>query len=145
MSNFDSDLFNCDPTLFAAKNSPNSAKSNHIFPGNGRVDRALILTKLDSPMAEVFFGEVIVLFDLGHLQEETGCLSCTKVQTLVPSQKNSNPSKNFETTFLSARVLPLKKISVKLVHVWGVRAQKYSKKEHFIDAESVRKNLSFFD
>ena len=78
MSNFDSDLFNCDPTLFAAKNSPNSAKSNHIFPGNGRGDRALILTKLYGPIAEVFFGGVIVLFDLGHLQEETGCLSCTK-------------------------------------------------------------------
>ena len=76
MSNFDSDLFNCDPILFAAKNSPNSAKRNHIFPGNGRGDRALILTKLDGPIAEVFFGGVIVLFDLGHLQEETGCLKC---------------------------------------------------------------------
>ena len=93
MSNFDSDLFNCDPTLFAAKNSPNSAKSNHIFPGNGRGDRALILTKLDSPMVEAFFGGVIVLFDLGHLQEEAGCLSCTKSANFGSVSKKLN--KNF--------------------------------------------------
>ena len=54
ISNFDSDPLTCDPALLPAKNSPNSAKSNGIFPGKGRGDRALLLTYLDSPMAEVF-------------------------------------------------------------------------------------------
>ena len=53
MSNFDSDHLTCDPSLFPTRNSPNGAKSNRIFPGKGRQDRALILTFLDSPMVEV--------------------------------------------------------------------------------------------
>ena len=44
----------CDPALFPDKNSPNIAKSNRIFPGKGRGDKALILTYLDSPAADVF-------------------------------------------------------------------------------------------
>ena len=32
ISNFDSDPLTCDSALFPAKNSPNSVKSNHIFP-----------------------------------------------------------------------------------------------------------------
>ena len=35
MSNFDSDPLTCDPALFPAKNSPNSAKNNRISPGKG--------------------------------------------------------------------------------------------------------------
>ena len=54
MSNFDSDSLNSDLALFPAKNSPNSTKSNRIFSGRERGDRTLILTYLDSPMAEVF-------------------------------------------------------------------------------------------
>ena len=54
MSNFDSDPLTCDPALFPAKNTLNSAKSIRIFPGKRRRDRALILTYLDSPMTEVF-------------------------------------------------------------------------------------------
>ena len=53
MSNFDSDPLTCDHGLFSAKNSPNSAKSNLIFHGKGRGDRALVLTYWDSPIAEV--------------------------------------------------------------------------------------------
>ena len=53
-SNFDSSPFTCDPVLFPGKNSPSIAKSNRIFPGKGRGDKALILTDLDSPTAEVF-------------------------------------------------------------------------------------------
>ena len=54
LSNFDSNPLICDPTLFPGKNSPNIAKSNRVFSEKGRRDRALILTYLDSPMAEVF-------------------------------------------------------------------------------------------
>ena len=54
MSNFDSDAFTCDPVQFLGKNSPNSARSNSIFPGKERRNRALILTDLDSSMAEIF-------------------------------------------------------------------------------------------
>ena len=60
--------------------------------------------------------------------------------TLGPSlfHKYSNPSKNFQTVFLFARVLPLVKNSAILDHVGGVRAQKPPKKDYFVDAESVR-------
>ena len=50
MSNFDSDPLTCDPAMFLAKKSPNSAKRNRIFSGKGRGDRALILKYLGSPM-----------------------------------------------------------------------------------------------
>ena len=36
MSNFDSDPLTCKDTLFFARNNPNSAKSNYIFPGKGQ-------------------------------------------------------------------------------------------------------------
>ena len=54
MSNFDSDFLTCEPALFPAKNSPNSAKSNRIFPRKGRGDGAFILVSLDSRMADIF-------------------------------------------------------------------------------------------
>ena len=38
MSDFDPDRLTCDPTLFPAKNSSNSVKSNRIFPGKERGD-----------------------------------------------------------------------------------------------------------
>ena len=41
------------PPLFPAKNSPNSAESNRVL-SEGKGNNALILTDLDSPMAEVF-------------------------------------------------------------------------------------------
>ena len=76
MSNFDSETLTYDLTLFPAKNSLNSAKNNHIFPGKERGYRNLILTFLDSPMAEVFPGKRIYFINLGHLQGETECQSC---------------------------------------------------------------------
>ena len=54
LSNFDSNPLTCDTALFPAKNSPNSAKSNHIFPEKGREDKALILICLESLIAEAF-------------------------------------------------------------------------------------------
>ena len=54
LSNFDSDSLICDPTPFPGKKSPNIAKINCVFPGNGRGDRDLILTYLDRKIAEVF-------------------------------------------------------------------------------------------
>ena len=50
-SNFDSNLLICDPTQFPGKNNPNIAKSDRIFPGKGRGDRALTLTCLNSPIS----------------------------------------------------------------------------------------------
>ena len=54
LSNFYSNALTCDPALFPGRNSPNIAKSNRIFPGKRGGDKALILTYLDSPMADVF-------------------------------------------------------------------------------------------
>ena len=76
MSNFDSETLTYDLTLFPAKNSLNSAKNNHIFPGKERGYRTLILTILDSPMAEVFPGKCIYFINLGHLEGETEGQSC---------------------------------------------------------------------
>ena len=54
LTNFDPNPLICDPTLFLGKNCPNIAKSNRVFPGKEKKDRALILTYLDSRMVEVF-------------------------------------------------------------------------------------------
>ena len=43
LSNFDSNPLIFDSTLFPGKNSPNIAKSNHVFSGKRRGDRALTL------------------------------------------------------------------------------------------------------
>ena len=117
--NFDSNPLICDPTLFPGKNNPNIAESNCVLPGNGKGDSALILTHLNSLMAEGFFHHCLsfsisVIFR-GKRVVKVG----SKVQTLVPClfHKNSNPSDFFQIMFLFARVLlPLVKISAILDH-----------------------------
>ena len=42
LSNFDSNALICNPTVFPGKNSPNIVKSNRVFRGKGRSDRALM-------------------------------------------------------------------------------------------------------
>ena len=69
----------CDPTLFPSKNSPNIAKSNHVFPGKMKGHRALILTYLDSLMVEIFPHHCLSFFDFGHLWEEMGGQSWSKI------------------------------------------------------------------
>ena len=56
-----------------------------------------------------------------------------KVQTLGPSlfHENLNPSKNFQTMLLFARVLPLVRISAILDHIWGSKGPKTSLKGPF--------------
>ena len=78
LSNFDFNALICDAILFAGKNSTNIGKSNRVFPGKGRGDRALILTYLDSPVGCGFYRQLLIFFDLGHLQGETGGQSYTK-------------------------------------------------------------------
>ena len=134
LSNFDFNPLICDPTLFPGKNSPNIAKSNNrVFPGKGRGDRALILTYLDSPMAEVFphycLSFSIPAIFMGKRVVNVG----PKVQTLAPSlfHENSNPSSFFQTMFLFARVLPLARISAILDHICGSKSPKTFQKEPF--------------
>ena len=121
----------CDPTLFPDKNSPNIAKSNHVFPGKGKEDTALILTYLDSPMAEVFpyyslFFSISAIFR-GKRAIKVG----PKVQTLGSSlfHENSNSSIFFQTMLLFARVLPLVRIPAILRYIWGSKGPKTSQKE----------------
>ena len=89
MSNFD-----FDPLTTIAKNSPNSGKSNGIFPGKGRGDRALILTYMDSSMAEVFLDECLFFLILVIFSRKPEVKVGPKVQTLGPSffHKNTNLS-----------------------------------------------------
>ena len=54
LSHFDTNPLICDPTLFSDNKIPNIASSNRVFPGKRRGDRALILTHLVSPIAEIF-------------------------------------------------------------------------------------------
>ena len=54
LPNFNSNPLICDSTQFPGKYSPNIANNNRVFPGKGRGDRALILTYLDDPMADIF-------------------------------------------------------------------------------------------
>ena len=56
--------------MLPTKNSPNSAKSNCMFPGKWREDVerkwALILTYLDSPMVKVFSSKLFLSFAFGQ-------------------------------------------------------------------------------
>ena len=96
LSNFDSNPLIWDPTLFPRKNNPNIAKSNRIFPGKGREDRPLILTYLDSPMAEVFPYNCLS-FSISAIFRRKRVLKVgPKVQTFGLSfHENSNPSSLF--------------------------------------------------
>ena len=131
LSNFDSNLLVCDPTLFPSKNSPNIAKNNRVFPGKGKKEIALILTYLDSRMAEVFphsslSFSISVIFR-GKRVVKVG----PKMQTLGSFlfHQNSNTLNFFETMLLFARVLPLVRIPATLHYVWGSKGQKTSQKE----------------
>ena len=131
LSNFDSNPLIYDPTLFPGKSNLNIAESNCVLPGNGKGDSALVLTHLNSLMAEVFFHHCLsfsisVIFR-GKRVVKVG----PKVQTLVPSlfHKNSNPSNFFQIMFLFARVLlHLVKISAILDHTWTSKGPKTSQK-----------------
>ena len=109
----------------------NIAKSNCVFPGKKKIERALILKYLDSLMAEVFSHHCLsfsisVIFR-GMQVVKVG----PEVQTLGPSlfHKNSNPSNFFQTMFLFSRVLlTLVRISAILDHIWAGRGPKTSQK-----------------
>ena len=131
LSNFDFNSLICVPTLFPGKNIPNTAKSNRVFPGKGIRDRALILTRLDSPMAEVSLHydlsfSILVIFK-GKRVVKVG----PKVQTLGPSlfHESLNPSSFFQTMFLCARIVPLVRISTTLNHICGSKGSKTFQKE----------------
>ena len=112
LSNFYSNPLICDPTLFPSKNSTNIVKSNSAFPGKLRAHTALILTYLDSPMAEAFPNYCLFFSILGIFRGKRVVKVGSKVQTLSPSlfYENSNVSRFFQTIFLFDRVLPLVRI-----------------------------------
>ena len=112
-----------EPLTCGLKKSPNSTKSNRIFSGKWR---AMILTYLDSLMADIFplycqYISITAIFR-GKRWTKAG----SKVKILCPSlfHKNSNPLKNFQTMFLFTRVLPLVIVSTKLDHIWGIKGPK---------------------
>ena len=95
LSNFYFNPMICDPTLFPAKTSPNIAKSNRVFPGKGRWDRALILKYLYNPMVEVFPRHCLS-FSISVIFSEKRVVKVgRKVKTLGSSlfHGNSNSSK----------------------------------------------------
>ena len=101
LSNFDSHPLIYDTALFPDKNSPNIANSNRVFPGERRGDRALNLTYLDSPIAEVF-PHCYLSFSILAIFRETWVVKVgLKVQTLGPFlfYESSNPSNFFKQCF----------------------------------------------
>ena len=130
LTNFDSNPLIRDPTLFPGKNIPNIAKSVRVFPGNWKEDRALILTYLDSSMAEVF-PHYSLSFSISAILRGKQIIKVgTKVKTLGLSafHQNSNPSNLFQTMILLARVLPLVRIPAILRHIWGHKSPKTAQK-----------------
>ena len=83
LSNFDSNTLICALTLFPGQKSPNIGKGNCVFSGKGGGDRALILTYLISPMAEVFPHYCLSFFDFGHLQGETSFIRLFFLKTRI--------------------------------------------------------------
>ena len=143
LSNFDSNLLICDSTLFPGKNIPNIAKRNRVFPGKGRGDRALILTYLDSPMAEGFllyclsfsisaiFREKQVV-KVGQEWKFWVCLFFVETQILHIF---------FKRYFCFVEYYLWWEFRQNWTIFWGVRAQKPPKMGHFMDAELVCKTL----
>ena len=126
LSNFDSNLLIRDSTLFPGKNIPNIAKRNRIFPGKGRGDRALILTYLDSPMAEGFLLYCLSFSISAIFREKQVVKVGPRVEILGLSlfRRNSDPSHFLQKIFLFRRVLPLVRISAKLDHILGFKGPK---------------------
>ena len=128
LTNLDSNPLICDRTLFPGKNSPNIAKSNRVFPGKGKEDRALILTYLNSSMAEVF-PQHSSSFSISAIFRGKWVIKVgPKVKTLGSSlfHENSNPSNFFQTMHVFARLLPLVRILAILHHIWGSKGPKTS-------------------
>ena len=123
----------CDTSPFPSKNSPNIAKSNRAFPGKEGRDRALILTYLDSPMAEVFPYYCLSFSISAIISGKRVVKGGPKVKPLGPSlfHENSNPSSFFQTIFLFARVRPLVRISAILDLIRGSKCPKTSQKGLF--------------
>ena len=142
LSNFDSSPLTCDPALFPGKNSPNIAKSNHIFPGKKRGNKTFILTYLYSPTADVFLHQSYLFRIQLSSGRNVGPITLTFGLSLF--HKNSNPSKNLQRNFWFARKLPLVRISVILDYMWGSKGPNTYQKGP-LDAESVRKMWKIFN
>ena len=147
LSNFDSNPLICDATLFPGKNSPNIAKGNSVFPGKGRGDRALILTYLGSPVADVF-PKYCLSFSISAIFKGKRVVKVgPKVQTLGPSlfYENTDPSNFFKQFFCLLEYYLCWEFRLYWTIFGEVRAQKPPKKDHFTNAESVRKTLKTFN
>ena len=123
------------------------AKSIRVFSGKGKRDKVLILTYLDSSMAEVFPHYCLSFLILGIFRGKRVLTVGPKVQTLglFLFHENSDPSNFFQTMFSFVRVLILVRISAILDYIWGSKGQKPPKKGYFINAKSVRKTLETFN
>ena len=128
LSNFDSNPLICDPTLFPGKNSRNIANSNRVFSGKGRGDRVLILTYLDSQIADVFPHLCLSFSILGILREKlvVNFANFWSISFLWKLE-----SFKFCLMFLLPRVLPMVRISATLDHIWGSKGPKSSQKWSF--------------
>ena len=100
---FDSGPLKGDHALIFAQKCSKSAKSNLIFHRKGRGDMALLLTYLDSPMAE-FNLPIFLFFSISAIfRGKNGIKVGPNIKTLGVSRfcKNLNFFKILETLFLS--------------------------------------------
>ena len=147
LSNFDSNSLICDPTPFPGKKSPNIAKSNCVFPMNGRGDRDLILTYLDRQIAEVF-PTTAYLFQYrpssggnGRSKWDQKC----KLWIHLFFMKTQLLQIFFKQCFWFAKVLPLVRLSAILEHILESKYPKTSQKGPFNGCWLVRKTLKAFN
>ena len=69
---------------------------------------------------------------------------CSPFWSVLFPQKLKSFKKILNNVFVCQSITPGENCR-KLDHIWGSKCPKTSQKEHFMDAESVRKTLKFFD
>ena len=99
-----------------------------FFSGKGRGDRVLILTYLDSQIADVFPHLCLSFSILGILREKlvVNFANFWSISFLWKLE-----SFKFCLMFLLPRVLPMVRISATLDHIWGSKGPKSSHKWSF--------------
>ena len=145
LSNFDSTPLTCDHALFPVKISQILQNVIVFFPEKvDEINTSFLHIWIAKWMK--FCRTTAHFLDFGYLQEEKRVVVGPKVLTLGPSllHKQSNPSKVFQAVFLTARVLPLLRISALLDNTGGSKDLKTSQKGLFRGSRIGTENFGNF-
>ena len=144
LSNFDPSPLTFDRTLFSSKNIPNTAERNCVF---FRKRGEAIKTYLGGSMNEGFPHYCLYIFSyyFRHLQQEKTCQSWTKSANFgfVPFPYVLESFKNISNSVFVCQSTTSGENFGNIGPHWGIRAQKPPKKSYFVNAELVRKFLTY--